>query len=180
MKFTNINFTHDAYDHASAILKRDLVKNALYKRMPRSFGPNPGPRQGFDGRARKPLTASYKTSWMKFKTIKSYIETLLPSDDFAVDTIGGWATATFTSTKLGNLEWLGGRGYTFFGLYIHDIIYTKPSEKADMIQLKGDFMPILFENQADPIITGREELDFSKVYATLTENSADTELLSAG
>lgn len=181
MQFTNINFTHDAYDHASAILKRDLVKNALFKRMPLGFGPSPGPRQGFDGRTRKPSSASYKTSWMKFKTPKSFLQTLLPSDDFAIDTVGGWATASFTSTKLENLEWLGGRGYTFFGLHIHDVVYANCSEISEKTQLRGDFMPVLFENLADPIITGREELGFSKVYATLAENSTDSKFeLSAG
>lgn len=181
MQFTDINFSHDAYDHATAILKRDLVKNALVKRMPLGFGPSPGPRQGFDGRARKSFSASYKTNWMKFKTPKSYIQTLLPNNDFSINTRGGWATATFTVTKLGNLEWLGGRSYTFFGLHIHDVVYNNSAEMERETQLKGDFMPVLFENLADPIITGREELGFSKVYATLDESSTDSNYkLSAG
>jgi hypothetical protein len=33
----------------------------------------------------------------------------------------------------------------------------------------GRLLPVLFENMADPIVSGREELGFSKVFATLQE-----------
>jgi 2-polyprenyl-6-methoxyphenol hydroxylase-like FAD-dependent oxidoreductase len=66
-EFRVANFMHDSYDNASAILKRDLVKNAVVRRMPLGFGPSPGPRQGFDGRARGPPKASKTTGWMKFE-----------------------------------------------------------------------------------------------------------------
>jgi 2-polyprenyl-6-methoxyphenol hydroxylase-like FAD-dependent oxidoreductase len=189
MQFTGVNFSHDAYDHAHGILLRDLNKNALYRRMPLSFGPSPGPRQNLVGKARIPTKATYKTSYITFKTYKSYLSTLLPSNQFVINTQGMWATATFSVSRLGNLEWLGGRGYSFFGLYIHDVVYTKSSmspsngnNEESTTELKGDFLPVLFENMADPIITGREELGFSKVFATLGEKSTSHSsfTLSAG
>lgn len=177
MQFTEINFTHDAFDNAHGILLRELSKNALYRRMPLSFGPSPGPRQDLRGRARKPGKMSYKTSYITFRTHKSYISTLLPSDAISLPVRGSFATATFAVTRLANLDWLGGRGYSMFGLYIHGAV-CEESNKSTGVESKsggsitGDFLPVLFENRADPIITGREELGFSKVYATLEESSS--------
>lgn len=184
MQFMQANLSHDAYDHAHGILIRYLNENALYRRMPMSFGPSPGPRQDLNGIQRKPLNATYKTSYITFKTYKSYLSTLLPSDDFQFSTEGMWTTATFSVTRLENLEWLGGRGYTMLGLYVHDILHksSSDSDSDDSAELRGDFLPVLFENMADPIITGREELGFSKVFATLDQkaSSESSFVLSAG
>ncbi|KAF7919697.1 uncharacterized protein EAE97_011615 [Botrytis byssoidea] len=184
MQFTQINLSHDAYDHAHGILIRHLNKNALYRRMPMSFGPSPGPRQDLNGIQRKPLKATYKTSYITFKTYKSYLLTLLPSDDFQIGTEGMWATASFSVTRLENLEWLGGRWYSMLGLYVHDIVHksSSGSDSGDSVEIRGDFLPVLFENMADPIITGREELGFSKVFAKLDQkaSSESSFVLSAG
>ncbi|KAH8594828.1 hypothetical protein B0O99DRAFT_512843 [Bisporella sp. PMI_857] len=195
MQFTEINFTHDAYDHAKGILLRDLARASSYRRMPLSFGPSPGPRQDRHGKARALGNPTYKTSYITFRTHKSYLDSLLPSDELVINTPGSWATASFSVTRLGNLDWLGGRGYSFFGLYIHNIAsgnsaHDKGSangsngtngETANGHKINGDFLPVLFENMADPIITGREELGFSKVFATLDETSSSSSFaLSAG
>ncbi|KAL5351159.1 hypothetical protein ACLOAV_003010 [Pseudogymnoascus australis] len=189
MHFTEINFRHDAYDHAHGILLRELIKNAAYQRVPLSFGPSPGPRQDHFGRAQNPGELSYRTSYLTFKTHKSYINTLLPSDELSIDTDGSWATATLSVTRLANLTWLGGRGYSFFALYIHNVTGNEKTladaltngDVATGSEKKGDFVPVMFENKADPIITGREELGFSKVFATLEDtSSASSYTLSAG
>jgi 2-polyprenyl-6-methoxyphenol hydroxylase-like FAD-dependent oxidoreductase len=184
VQFTDANFSHDAFDHAHGILLRDLNKSALYRRMPLSFGPSPGPRQALNGRARSPGKPTYHTSYVTFKTHKSYLSTLLPTEDFAITSQGSFATASLSFTKLGNLDWLGGRGYSMFGLYIHNVECKSPIGSMDQSQspVSGDFLPVLFENKADPIITGREELGFSKVFATLEDTSASDSSfsLSAG
>ncbi|TGO15060.1 hypothetical protein BPAE_0601g00020 [Botrytis paeoniae] len=184
MQFMQTNLSHDSYDHAHGILIRHLNENALYRRIPMSFGPSPGPRQDLNGIQWKPLKPTYKTSYITFKTYKSYLLTLLPSDDFQTSTEGMWATATFSVTRLENLEWLGGRGYSMLGLYVHDIVHKRfsGSHSGNSAELKGDFLPVLFENMADPIITGREEIGFSKVFATLDEkaSSESSFVLSAG
>lgn len=56
--------------------------------------------------------------------------------------------------SLRNMTWLGDTGYNHCGLYLHDVHYKK--KNGDTIQ--GTFLPILFENLTDPIITGREEI----------------------
>ncbi|KAK6583711.1 hypothetical protein PZA11_003441 [Diplocarpon coronariae] len=186
MQFIQANFTHDAFDNAHGLLLRDMIRLSTYRRMPLSFGPIPSPRQDLRGKARPMGKYSYKTSYMTFKTHKSYLDTLLPSDDFKINTAGSWATATFSISKLGNLTWLGRKGYSFFGLYIHDVGHTTKHRSSAGIseesELKGDFLPVLFENMADPIITGREEINFPKLFATLDERStsASSFHLSAG
>ncbi|CAD6445992.1 4bd1029e-6596-4cb5-8ac0-288fb0066c50 [Sclerotinia trifoliorum] len=179
MQFMDINLSHDAYDHAHGILLRDLNRNALSRRIPMPFGPTPGPRQDLNGKPRGPPKGSYKTSYITFKTHKSYLSTLLPSENFQINTDDMWATAIFSTTRVGNLEWLGGRGYSVFGLYVHDVVHKDPSTGAE---LKGDLLPVSFHNMADPIISGREELGISKVFATLEEksNSDSSFVLSSG
>lgn len=176
MQFTAFNFDHDAHDHATGILKRYLVSKSKYQRMPLAFGPTPSPRQDLAGRPRKMnADARYTTSFMTFKTKKAYLQTLVPNQELNIKSRGGWTTATFQATKLENLEWLGGRGYTFFALSIHNIVKGNPngppSNSNDSI---GDVWPILFENLADPIMTGREELNMPKVYADLESDQTST------
>ncbi|PWO22601.1 FabG, Dehydrogenase [Pyrenophora tritici-repentis] len=72
------------------------------------------------------------------------------------------AYATFAVTQLHDLEWLGGRGYNHFGLYIHGVQHTSG---VDGSTVQGTYLPILFENLADPILSGRDELGFPKVFA---------------
>jgi hypothetical protein len=178
MQFTGYNFDHDAHDFASGALKRYLVEKADYKRMPLSFGSSPGPRQDLQGRKRiMNAGAKYRTAYMTFKTKKSYLQTLMPTKEFNIKSQGGWTTATFSVTRLENLQWLGGRGYSHFGLYIHNVAYNgelDPCSTALEAKDKlGSLLPVLFENMADPIITGREELGFSKVFATLQETQTE-------
>jgi hypothetical protein len=188
MQFTMYNFDHDAHDHAVGILNRYMANKSGYRRMPVSFGPCASPRQGLDGRPRMALglngPATYHTSYVTIKTKKSYLSTLLPSEEFSVSAQDGWSTATFSVTKLGNLAWLGGRGYSYFGLYIHDVLYNgkvngELATKNEATDKKGDFLPVLFENMADPIITGREELGLSKVFATLDSKHTSAGLFSS-
>jgi hypothetical protein len=66
------------------------------------------------------------------------------------------------------------------------VVYTSGSshradpEPSDIAadQLRGDFLPVLFENMADPITTGREELGFAKMFATLEETTTPSSSLS--
>jgi hypothetical protein len=71
--------------------------------------------------------------------------------------------ASFVCTELDQLRWLAGKGYNFFGLWIHGVQYAK----KDGATLHGRFLPVLFENLTDPIITGREEIGMPKLYADI-------------
>lgn len=164
-RFTNYNFGHDEWDFSSQMLRKwqwENNKNLLW-RMPTSFGPMPGPRQDFAGKPRDGSNAKFTTASIKFKSSRTVLENLFPSEKlkFAVaDTV---AYASFAVTQLENLDWLGGRGYSHFGLYVHGVQYTK--ENGDTTT--GTYLPLLFENLADPILSGREELGFPKLFCDL-------------
>lgn len=162
---TNYNFGHDEWDFSSRALRKWEWENkkGLLWRMPKSFGPMPGPRQDHYGRPRDGSNARFTTASIKFKSSRTVLENLFPTDKLkfvAADTI---VYATFAVTQLDNLEWLGGRGYAHFGLYIHGVQYTKENGDTAI----GTYLPVLFENLADPILSGREELGFPKLYCEL-------------
>jgi hypothetical protein len=177
-QFAGYNFDHDAYDHAFGVLKRYQVKRSPYPRIPVSFGPVSSSRQDLAGVSRILNTdVKYHTAFITFKTKKSYLQTLLPTTDLSIKARGGWTTATFSVTKLQNVEWLGGRGYSQFGLYIHNVAHTEP----DKSEKTGDFLPVLFVNSADAVIAGREEVGSPNLFATLEDvQSEGSYTLKAG
>jgi hypothetical protein len=61
------------------------------------------------------------------------------------------------------IEWLAGRGYNLLGVSF-PAIFAGVRDRA-----AGSFLTVLWENLADPIITGREELGYSKIYCELPE-----------
>ncbi|KAH5100227.1 hypothetical protein HBI29_019800 [Parastagonospora nodorum] len=164
-RFTNYNFGHDEWDYSSQMLRKWEweSKKGLLWRMPTAFGPMPGPRQDFYGRPRDGSKAKFTTASMKFKSSRTVLENLFPTGKLKFAVADTAAYATFATTQLDNLEWLGGRGYSHFGLYIHGVQYTK--ENGDTVT--GTYLPLLFENLADPILSGREELGFPKLFCDL-------------
>jgi hypothetical protein len=61
------------------------------------------------------------------------------------------------------IDWLAGRGYNTLGVSFPAIFAGKRDRAV------GNFLTVLWENLADPIITGREELGYSKIYCELPE-----------
>ena len=123
--------------------------------MPTHFGPAPGPRQGPDGRGfdcrDTPRATSYSVS---FLTRAEQLDTLLP----AGFRLAGEPVVTITVSCLTEIEWLAGRGYNTLGV-------SFPAEYAGRRdRARGPFLAVLWENLADPILTGREQLGFSKIY----------------
>lgn len=138
-------------------------KPGLYWRMPVSFGPFPGPRQTFEGRPRSSAQSTFTIASIKFKTSRTILENLFPSSSFRFKSPGTVAYASFSQTTLDKMEWLGGSGYRYFGLYIHGVEYVQNDGQV----LEGTFLPILFEDLTDPIISGREELGIPKLYCSI-------------
>jgi hypothetical protein len=164
-RFTAYNFGHDEWDYSSQMLRKHEWENnkGLFWRMPTSFGPMPGPRQDFNGRPRDGSKATFKTTSVKFKSSRTVLQNLFPTEKLKFASPDTVVYATFSATQLDNLEWLGGRGYSHFGLYIHGVQYTKDNGET----VTGTYLPVLFENLADPILSGREELGFPKLFANL-------------
>ena len=177
-QFAGYNFDHDAYDHAFGVLKRYQVKRSPYPKIPVSFGPDPSSRQDPAGVSRiLNIDVKYYTAFITFKTKKSYLQTFLPTTSSSIKARGGWTTATFSVTKLQNLEWLGGRGYSHFGLYIHNVAHTE----SDKSEKTGNFLPLLFMNSVDAVIAGREEVGSPNLFATLEDvQSEGSYTLKAG
>ncbi|KAF6813339.1 FAD binding domain protein [Colletotrichum sojae] len=166
MNYTNYNFGHDEYDHATNIFNRYLwsKKKDLYWRMPVGFGPFPGPRQDALGRRQPGDTdRTFTTMSVKFLTSRTFLETILPTDSFRFKEPGTVCTASLSVTRLNNMSWLGGGGYNHLGLYIHGIEYVK----KDGSTLNGTHLAVLFESLADPIVSGREELGMPKLFCDI-------------
>jgi len=133
--------------------------NQMY-RMPTHFGPAPGPRQGPDGRTFEckdnPKTTSIAVS---FLTNHEQLAALLP-ERF---TLAGEPVVTIQASYMTEIEWLAGRGYNVLGV-------SFPATFAgEHDHVTGSFLTVLWENLTDPILTGREELGFAKIYCELPE-----------
>jgi len=133
--------------------------NEMY-RMPTHFGPATGPRRGPDGRKflceDNPKSTSLRVS---FLSNSSQLEKLLPPGF----ELYGDPVVTVNASYIKEIEWLAGRGYNVLGV-------TVPSRfKGQVDDVVGPFLFVLWENLADPIITGREELGFSKIYCELPD-----------
>ena len=127
-------------------------------RMPTHFGPATGPRKGPDRKAFDWTNAPKSTAMsVSFLSKREQMQKLLPPG-FSVN---GEPVVTVTMTYMTEIPWLAGRGYNTLGVSF-PVMFTGKQDKAI-----GTFLLILWENLTDPIITGREELGFSKLYAEL-------------
>jgi hypothetical protein len=173
MKYVPYNFGHDEWDNSMKMREEwEQTRNPnLYRRMPIGFGIAPGPRQGING-LRQPFAENqtFVTASIKFKTSRTFLQNLFPTKSFVFKSPATVAYASFKCTTLDNMSWLGGGGYNYFALYIHGVMY----KKQDGSVVDGVYLPLLFENLADPIITGREELGMPKVYCELDVDRTDS------
>ena len=129
-------------------------------RMPTHFGPSLGPRQGKDGRTFDCRDTPKNTAIsVSFLGNREQLETLLP-DGFEIQ---AEPVVTVTFTCITEIEWLAGRGYNTLGVSFPAVFNGRQDRAA------GSFLSVIWENMADPIITGREELGFSKIYGELPE-----------
>jgi 2-polyprenyl-6-methoxyphenol hydroxylase-like FAD-dependent oxidoreductase len=169
-KFVAYNFGHDEWDYSSQKLREFLVEGKdVWRRMPLSFGPMPGPRQSVLGMPHEGRQSTFTTASIKIRTSKTLLQNLLPTSAFKFSSPATNAYATFSVTTLENMAWLGGKGYSHFGLYIHGVEYTSPNGET----ARGTYLPILFENLADPILSGREELGMPKLWCELNVQKKD-------
>jgi len=131
-----------------------------YYRMPTHFGPSIGPRQGLEGR-RYPCIDSPKYTAISatFNADKMQLEKLLPPGF----TLREPFVITLSFEYITDIEWLAGRGYNTFGLSV------PATYNGQQDTVHGNLLLVLWENKADPIITGREELGFAKLYSEIPD-----------
>lgn len=163
-EYTMYNFGHDEWHNSCQKLREwHTARNPnVYRRMPITFGPAPGPRQDVWGRKRPADKQTYTTATVKFRTSRTLLQNLLPQG-FSFAAPVTVCQATWRTTTLDNMDWLGGGGYNFSGLWIHGVKYTK----KDGSVVHGSYIAVLFENLTDPIVTGREELGMPKLYSEI-------------
>lgn len=134
-------------------------KQGAMRRMPAVFGPSSGPRQvpepglAWDN-ARSPLRDS---SYAHFVVPAAALQPLLP----AGCTVREPACLAIEFSELRAIDWLAGRGYTMLSVRI-PVHYEGPGGPLD-----GWFQPVIWENLTEPILSGREELGWNKIYAEL-------------
>ena len=127
-------------------------------RMPTHFGPRAGPRRGPDGRKFECRDNPFSTTFsVTFLSNAEQLERFLPPG-FALD---GEPLVTVSASYMTEIEWLAGRGYNTLGVSF-PVRY-----EGEVDHLSGNFLTVLWENLADPILTGREELGFAKIYCEL-------------
>ena len=92
------------------------------------------------------------------------LRNLFPNGQYSFQDTATVAIASFSLESLRNMAWLGGGGYDLLALYIHDICYKEANGRIR----NGIYCPVMFENLADPILTGREELGVPKLFSDIS------------
>lgn len=129
-------------------------------RMPTHFGPSLGPRQGEAGRKFANVDSPKVTARsVSFLTNREQLIPLLPEGFELV----AEPVVTVEITYITEIEWLAGRGYNTLGVSFPVVFNGKKDHGV------GSFLVVLWENLTDPILTGREELGFSKIYCEIPE-----------
>lgn len=135
-------------------------RNPMYM-MPAVFGPSISPRRGVGGTKFECLDNPKKIqSRLTYSTNRQAVESILP-DGYELT---GDPRITFSFAYISDIEWLAGRGYNILFVYIPGITFRGKEETVT-----GSFLPVLWENLTEPILTGREELGYSKIFCDLPE-----------
>jgi len=129
-------------------------------RMLTHFGPAPGPRQMPAEACADPTRSPHKTLISaSFLTEGSALERHIP-ERF---TLAGEPVVTIEFHYMTDIDWLAGRGYTM----IH--VWWPVTFNGARDQIVGRFLAVMWENLADPIITGRGEIGQPKLFADIPE-----------
>ncbi|KAK0933176.1 hypothetical protein LTR29_015252 [Friedmanniomyces endolithicus] len=177
LDFLEYGSSHDEYYASRKILRDHLDKHLGSEprwRSPLGFGLLQGPRQDLLGRShRESLRQSTsKDASIRFTTSAAVLRCLFPSDCYSFKTRDTVQFATLTLQTLDRLAWLGGGGYSLLAFYIHGVCYQQEDGKL----VEGKYCPVMVENLADPIITGREELGIPKVFSDIDIRRSGTSL----
>ena len=128
------------------------------QRMPTCFGLATGPRRGPEGRVFENVDSPRSVSYaLQFRTNPDQLRALCPPRF----ELGHAPIVTVTATYMTEIEWLAGRGYNTLGASFPAVY------RGEVDYAEGQFLAVLWENLADPIVTGREELGFAKIYCAL-------------
>ena len=134
--------------------------------MPVHFGPAIGPRQSQNGgRFLSCPPASTHEITVLYETDPTVLSEILPDKCKLIAPIVGIRTA-----ELRNIPWLAGKGYNLTMVMI-PIRYDGEEQRS------GFFIPVVWENHGDPIITGREQIGWNKIFAGITNIRSVNDIL---
>jgi len=133
-------------------------KRGNYYRMPIFFGPTPGPRQYPDG-----LTIDWDTTPKKREIAVSFLTDADRLDAFLPPCFELWGEPVVTVRVwyLTEIAWLAGRGYNMCDVEFPAVYKGKKGP------IHGNLVLVRWEDLADPIISGREELGHNKLYCEI-------------
>lgn len=175
-KYLEYGLSHDEI-HASTQRLREYqwqTRKRCYWRQPIAFGPMPGPRQDLWNYPRPHgLSEAHSiVATITFSTSATLLRNLLPSPAYSFIRSDTVAHVSVSIQSLQNLAWLGGRGYDLVTFHFHGVQYRR----QDGSTIEGSYCPVLFENLTDPILSGREELGWPKLFSDITvQQPSDTE-----
>ncbi|WP_308819427.1 acetoacetate decarboxylase family protein [Pseudonocardia alni] len=126
--------------------------------MPTGFGAAGGPRQAPGCDDHRPGPTSYVRYVVGVLGRHDQVAALLP-DGLA---LRGDPVVQFHFFHLRDIPWLAGRGYNIFS-----VLVPARHTAADGTVTDGLYQAVLWENLADSIVTGREQLGHPKLFARL-------------
>jgi len=147
------------------------LRSDRFYMMPTHFGPQPGIRQTPDG-GRFLETGSIKITRysVPFVSRAEQLEALLPPGF----SLWGEPVVTVDFTRQTDIPWLAGRGYNI-------VMVRFPAEfRGEQDRVSGQFVTVLWENMAEPILSGREQLGYSKIFADIENPQEENGEVSAG
>jgi hypothetical protein len=126
--------------------------------MPTHFGPMCGPRHTpTGGTFPQPDARAITIVETGFRTAPEHLKQLLPPGFELFDA----PLVRITLVQMHNIAWLAGRGYNTLGVTV-PVRFTGDRDRAE-----GPLQLVLWENLPDAILTGRDQLGFSKLYCEL-------------
>jgi acetoacetate decarboxylase len=130
-------------------------------RMPTHFGPAPGPRQIPTNAVVDSTRSPQKTLiTASFLTEASALERHTPARFH----LAGEPVVTIEFHYMTHIDWLAGRGYAMIQLW------WPVTFNGERDRVTGRFLAVMWENLADPIITGRGEVGQPKLFAEIPDS----------
>jgi hypothetical protein len=146
-----------------------MTSDAQTLQMPSAFGVACGPRS-----LRPEALASsgpiHSARWnIKYRTTRECAQALLPRGVH----VFGEPEIVFEIAKLSNVAWLAGRGYNILSVRV-------PARFEGSAGLTiGACVAVAWENRTEPIITGREQLGWPKIYGDISIDDVSDRLMTA-
>lgn len=134
-----------------------MEANGIRYRMPVVFGPSDGPRQAEHGESFDCSDSPRTIAGFSFLSDRRVLDAVMPPRC----ELDGEPVVTVEHIQLREVNWLAGRGYNILGVKF-PVVFRGEKETA-----RGAFLAVLWENMAEPILTGREELGYAKLYCDL-------------